>query len=81
MSIGYSLFSKSSYLSVDIKVAMKACPLRATFFAKLAADPDGGEPASQEKLDEELEKWLEALRSILTRIEAFYEKGGYGKGL
>ena len=60
---------------------MKACPLRTTFFTKLAADPDGGEPATQEKLNEELDKWLDALSSILTRIDAFYEKGGYGKGL
>lgn len=60
---------------------MKACPLRASFFEKLAADPDGGKPASQEKLNEELDKWLEALRSILTCIDEFYEKGGYGKGL
>jgi len=56
-------------------VAMKACPLRADFFAKLAADPDGGNPASQEKLDEELSKWLAALSAIITRLEAFYEKG------
>jgi hypothetical protein len=60
---------------------MKACPLRANFFAKLAADPDGGEPASQEKLNEELDKRLDSLSSILTRVDAFYEKGGYGKGL
>jgi len=62
-------------------VAMKACPLRAPFFAKLAADPDGGEPTSQEKLNEELDKWLGSLRSIVTRVDTFYEKGGYGKGL
>jgi len=62
-------------------VAMKACPLRANFFAKLAADPNGGEPASQEKLNEKLDKWLESLSSILTRVDTFYEKGGYGKGL
>ena len=60
---------------------MKACPLRASFFAKLAADPDGGEPASQEKLDEELDKWLDSLSSILARVDTFFEKGGYGKGL
>jgi len=61
-------------------VAMKACPLRADFYAKLAADPEGGEPASQEKLSEELDKWLAALRSILVRIEKFYEDGNYAKG-
>lgn len=58
---------------------MKACPLRASFFAKLAADPDGGEPASQEKLNEELDKWLESLSSIVKRIDTLFEKGGYGK--
>ena len=59
---------------------MKACPLRAEFYAKLAADPNGGESASQEKLNEELDNWLAALSVILVRVEAFYEKGDYGKG-
>ncbi|KNZ82194.1 Pleckstrin like proteiny domain-containing family A member, partial [Termitomyces sp. J132] len=61
-------------------VAMKACPYRADFYKKLAADPSGGPPASQEKLDEELNKWLAALDAIVARVEAFYEKGSYGKG-
>ncbi|KAJ7451739.1 glycolipid transfer protein [Mycena galericulata] len=61
-------------------VAMKACPYRADFYAKLAADPAGGPPASDEKLNEELNKWLEALSSIVARLESFYETGGYGKG-
>jgi len=61
-------------------VAMKACPYRADFYAKLAADPEGGEPASQDKLNEELDKWLAALSSIVARMEAFYEKGNYAKG-
>lgn len=59
---------------------MKACPLRADFYTKLASDPDGGEPASQEKLNEELDKWLAALSAILERLDKFYEEGGYGKG-
>lgn len=59
---------------------MRACPYRADFYAKLAADPDGGAPATQEKLNEELDKWLAALSSIVARVEAFYEKGSYGKG-
>lgn len=59
---------------------MKACPYRVDFYAKLAADPDGGEPTSQEKLNEALDKWLEALSTIVKRMETFYEKGGYGKG-
>ncbi|KAG6920155.1 hypothetical protein DXG01_004921 [Tephrocybe rancida] len=61
-------------------VAMKACPYRADFYNKLAADPSGGEPATQEKLNDELDKWLAALAAIVGRVEAFYEKGGYGKG-
>ncbi|RDB25116.1 Glycolipid transfer protein [Hypsizygus marmoreus] len=61
-------------------VAMKACPYRADFYSKLAADPEGGAPASQEKLNEELDRWLQALDEIVKRMEAFYEKGGHGKG-
>ncbi|KAK1222771.1 hypothetical protein PQX77_014380 [Marasmius sp. AFHP31] len=61
-------------------VAMKACPYRADFYDKLAADPAGGAPASQEKVNEELDKWLAALDSIVKRMEAFYEKGGHNKG-
>ncbi|ESK90896.1 het-c2 protein [Moniliophthora roreri MCA 2997] len=61
-------------------VAMKACPYRKDFYAKLAADPDGGPSASQEKVEEELDKWLNALNAIVTRLEAFYEKGSHSKG-
>lgn len=59
---------------------MKACPYRADFYAKLAADPLGGTPASQEKLSADLDQWLTALTSIVTRMEAFYEEGSHGKG-
>lgn len=59
---------------------MKACPYRAAFYEKLAADPAGGEPASQERLNEELDKWLQALDNIVTRLQSFYEKGGHDKG-
>lgn len=59
---------------------MKACPYRADFYAKLAADPDGGAPASNETVNDELNKWLSALSSIVSRVEAFYEKGNYAKG-
>ena len=59
---------------------MKACPYRASFYEKLAADPDGGEPASQERLNAELNKWLQALEAIVTRVQSFYEKGGHDKG-
>ncbi|EKM54727.1 uncharacterized protein PHACADRAFT_258755 [Phanerochaete carnosa HHB-10118-sp] len=61
-------------------VAMKACPYRAAFFDKLAADPAGGPPVPQEKLDEELDKWLAALDSIATRLQTFYDSNDYGKG-
>jgi len=59
---------------------MRACPLRNDFYAKLASDPNGGEPATQEKLSEELDKWLAALSAIIARVEAFYEQGDYAKG-
>ncbi|KAF7315860.1 putative glycolipid transfer protein [Mycena indigotica] len=62
-------------------VAMKACPYRADFYAKLAADPAGGPAASQDKVNEELDKWLAALANIVTRMESFYEVGNYAKGL
>ncbi|KAG7446552.1 het-c2 protein [Guyanagaster necrorhizus] len=61
-------------------VAMKACPYRVDFYGKLAADPDGKCSASQDVLNEELDKWLAALSDIVTRIQAFYEQGGHNKG-
>jgi hypothetical protein len=63
-----------------IQVAMKACPYRADFYKKLAADP-GGASVTDEKLDQELDNWSEALDSIITRMEPFYQKGGHNKGL
>ncbi|CAL1706234.1 unnamed protein product [Somion occarium] len=62
-------------------VAMKACPYKADFYAKLAADPAGGPPISQDKLNEELNTWLAALDAIVTRMQTFYETGGHNKGL
>lgn len=62
------------------QVAMKACPYRADFYAKLAADPAGGPSLPADKLNEELNNWLAALDSIVKRLEDFYEKGGHGKG-
>jgi len=53
-------------------VAMKACPYRADFYAKLGSPPD--------KVQAELGKWVTALDSIVKRLDEFYEKGGYGKG-
>ncbi|KIK69282.1 hypothetical protein GYMLUDRAFT_152798 [Collybiopsis luxurians FD-317 M1] len=61
-------------------VAMKACPYRKDFYAKLAADPSGGPAAHESKVNEELDKWLAALDLIVKRMEAFYEKNGYNKG-
>lgn len=60
---------------------MKACPYRADFYTKMAADPAGGPPSSQEKLDAELNQWLTALASIVERLQAFYVAGAYDKGL
>ncbi|GAA5887767.1 hypothetical protein JCM16303_002322 [Sporobolomyces ruberrimus] len=54
-------------------LAMKACPYRADFYAKL------GPPTAN--VDEELEKWNDALGKIIMRIEAFYSKGNYAKGM
>lgn len=48
-------------------VAMKACPYRADFYAKL------GSPLSA--VEEQLGQWLAALDKIIAQIEAFYEKG------
>jgi hypothetical protein len=60
-------------------MAMKACPYRSVFYAKLAADPDGGFSVQEDKLSEELDKWLAGLDMIVKKMAAFYEKGGYGK--
>jgi len=54
-------------------VALKACPYRADFYAKLGSPP--------EKVQEELTKWLAALDVIITRIQGLYETKGYGKGM
>lgn len=59
---------------------MKACPYRAEFYKKLAADPAGGPSVPDAKLNEELNQWLTALDAIVTRMQAFYEKGGHNKG-
>jgi hypothetical protein len=62
-------------------VAMKACPYRAGFYEKLAADPNGGPPSSQDKVDADLNEWLGGLDTIVKRMESFYEGGGHAKGL
>lgn len=63
------------------QVAMKACPYRKDFYSKLAVDPEGGPPASTERVNEALDKWLAALSAMVAQMEAFYQAGGYGKGL
>lgn len=63
-----------------IQVALKACPYRADFFEKLKADPAGGPPASDDHLNEGLNRWLAALDGIVTRVQAFYGAGGHDKG-
>lgn len=50
-----------------MQVAMKACPYRADFYAKL------GSPI--EAVEEQLNAWLAALDKIIAQIEAFYDKG------
>lgn len=59
---------------------MKACPYRADFYAKLAADPAGGPAVPTERLSADLDKWLAALAAIVARMEKFYEDGGHNKG-
>ncbi|CCE78346.1 Piso0_000967 [Millerozyma farinosa CBS 7064] len=55
------------------KLAMKACPYRKDFFAKLGED--------QSKVATQLETWLEALENIVKIIIDFFASGNYGKGL
>ncbi|KAF8835358.1 het-c2 protein [Paxillus ammoniavirescens] len=60
-------------------LAMKACPQRAGFYTKLAADPDGGAAVPQDKLNEELNAWLEGLDKIVKRMQKVYKENGYGE--
>lgn len=59
---------------------MKACPYRADFYAKLVEDKSGGAPASEQKMNEQLDKWLGGLAGIVGRMEVFYAKGKHDKG-
>lgn len=56
-----------------LQLAMKACPYRKDFYAKL------GDP--QDVVEAELEKWLAALEKIIAQLEAFYVKGGQSVSL
>ncbi|KAH3682397.1 hypothetical protein WICPIJ_006635 [Wickerhamomyces pijperi] len=51
------------------KLAMKSCPYRKDFFAKLGAD--------QDKVNAQLKEWVEALEKIVQIIFDFYESGNY----
>ncbi|ORY86270.1 glycolipid transfer protein domain-containing protein [Protomyces lactucae-debilis] len=53
-------------------LAMKACPYRKDFYAKLGAD--------QAKVTSQLEANTAALQKIVKQLEVFYETGKYGKG-
>ncbi|VEU24439.1 DEKNAAC105546 [Brettanomyces naardenensis] len=63
----------SMFVRPVFKLAMRACPYRKDFFAKLGAD--------QEKVLSQLREWLDALEKIVKIIMDFYESGNYGKGL
>jgi len=60
-------------------VILRACPHRADFYNNLKADSAGVPPASDEHLNESLNKWLTALDSIVTRLQTFYKAGGHDK--
>ncbi|KIJ33201.1 hypothetical protein M422DRAFT_52535 [Sphaerobolus stellatus SS14] len=67
------VFSVRIILYSSNHLAMKACPYRKDFYAKLGSPP--------ERVQEEFEKWLTALDKILKRLNAFYEKGAYGTSI
>lgn len=58
---------------------MKACPYRKDFYAKLAADPDGGASVAGDKVGEELDKWLHGLDKIVEQMRKVYKEKGYGE--
>lgn len=55
------------------KLAMKACPYRKDFFAKLGDDLS--------KVNEQLQDWVSSLESVVDHIMKFFDSGNYGKGL
>lgn len=55
------------------KLAMKACPYRKDFFAKLGDD--------LAKVNEQLQAWVSSLESVVKEIMDFFESGNYGKSL
>lgn len=58
---------------------MKACPYRREFYAKLAADPDGGASVADTKVNEELDKWLQGLNKNVAQMQKVYKEKGYGE--
>ncbi|KAI8921878.1 hypothetical protein PhCBS80983_g01672 [Powellomyces hirtus] len=52
-------------------LAMKACPYRKDFYARLGSD--------QNKTYAEMEQWLAALEKIVNKLNTFYTQGGYEK--
>ncbi|KAJ2927559.1 hypothetical protein H1R20_g9538, partial [Candolleomyces eurysporus] len=60
-------------------LALNGCPHRAAFYTKLAADSTGGPSVTSERLNEDLNKWLDALSTIVARMESFRQKGRLSK--
>lgn len=60
-------------------MAMKACPYRRDFYAKLAADPDGGASAAGDQVNEALDQWLHGLNKIVAQMQKVYKEKGYGE--
>ncbi|KZT00574.1 glycolipid transfer protein [Laetiporus sulphureus 93-53] len=56
-----------------VSLAMRAIPNRRDFYDRIT---QGG---SHKKFDAELAKWLVGLETIVKRMRAFLEQGGYGK--
>ena len=70
-----SLHGRARLMSFGVlftQLAMKACPYRKDFYAKL------GPPSAP--IDSELDKWNSALGAILDRLEQFYVAGKHDKG-
>lgn len=70
-----AFFGLLAGLTKDVQVAMKACPYRATFYEKLTGYGD----AAQTQAD--LEKWLAALETIVSKLQSFLAGADYTKGL
>lgn len=58
---------------------MKACPYRKDFYAKLAADPNGGASVAGDTVNEALNRWLHGLNKIVAQTQQVYKEKGYGE--